>query len=149
MKTVPTALLLLAGLSACGGDSGESEGGEPARVRIVAPTEGAELTGPDVLVQLEASGVTISPADIHEPGTGHHHIFVDRDLTPLDDTIPAGVPGILHLGRGQTEFLVEGLQPGEHRLITVIAQWSHVPLSPPAVDTVRFTVVVPPGTEGR
>ena len=53
---------------------------------------------------LGASGVTITSADVHEPGTGHHHIFVDRDLTPLDDTIPAGVPGIIHMGRGQTEF---------------------------------------------
>ena len=153
MNRILLALSLVIGLPACG----TSEEGEPAGVSIVAPLEGAELTGPDVSVRLEASGVTITSADIHEPGTGHHHLFVDRDLTPLGDTrsrrrpgltplgdtIPAGVPGIIHLGRGQIEFLVEGLEPGEHRVIAIIAEWTHVPLNPPAVDTVRFTVVPP------
>ena len=144
MKRVPIVLSLAITLAACSG----GEEGEPASVTIIAPLEGAEVTGPDVLVRLGASEVTITSADVHEPGTGHHHIFVDRDLTPLDDTIPAGVPGIIHMGRGQTEFLVEGLEPREHRLIAVIAEWTHVPLSPPAVDTVRFTVVQPPERDG-
>ena len=139
MKHVPLALFFVISLSACG----RGEGGEPASVWFISPVEGAELTGPNLLVRLGASGVRITSADIHEPGTGHHHIFVNRDLTPLDDTIPAGVSGIRHLGRGQTELLVEGLQPGEHRLIAVIAEWSHVPLNPPAVDTVRFTLLAP------
>lgn len=139
------ALCLVLGLLSCGG----SEAGPPASVAIIAPLDGAEVPGPDVLVRLEASGVTITSADNHEPGTGHHHIFVDHDLTPLNDTIPAGVSGIIHLGRGQTEFLVQGLAPGGHRLIAVIAEWTHVPLSPPAVDTVLFTVVEPSGAEAE
>ena len=144
MKRVPIVLSLVSTLAACSG----GEGGDQASVTILAPVEGAEVTGPDLLVRLGVTGVTITSADTHEPGTGHHHIFVDRDLTPLDDTIPAGVPGIIHMGRGQTEFVVEGLESGEHQLIAVIAEWSHVPLGPPAVDTVRFTVVVPPESDG-
>ena len=137
------ALSLVVSLLSCGG----SEVGMPATVSIISPLEGAEVPGPDVLVRLEASGVTITSADNHEAGTGHHHIFVNHDLTPLNDTIPAGVSGIIHLGRGQTEFLVEGLEPGDHRLIAVIAEWTHVPLSPPAVDTVLFTVLEPSDSE--
>jgi hypothetical protein len=84
--------------------------------------------------------VEIVPATVERPGTGHHHLFVDHDLTPLNDTIPRGVTGILHLGRGQTEFVLDSLKPGPHRVIAVVADWKHVPLKPPVVDTVTFTV---------
>jgi hypothetical protein len=148
------ALLLTAPLAGCAGDdaaeSAPADTSAPATpaagaptVSILSPTEGEVVAGPNVLVRLGATGVTIVPAANHDPGTGHHHIFVDRDPTPLTDTIPAGVSDIRHLGQGQTEFLVEGLAPGEHRFIAVIANWAHVPLDPPAVDTVRFTVAPP------
>lgn len=146
MKTTRTALalsLLLAPLAAACGESAPVPS-EPARVRIVAPTEGQVIEGTEVLVQLDAEGVRITPATVQDAGTGHHHLFIDRDITPLSDTIPAGVTGILHMGQGQTEFLLTDMEPGEHRLIAVIANWGHVPLTPPAVDTVRFTVVAPP-----
>jgi len=110
-----------------------------ATVKIAAPANGATVTGP-VKVVLQATGVEIVPATVERPGTGHHHLFVDHDLTPVDDTIPRGVTGILHLGRGQTEFVLDSLAPGPHRVIAVVANWKHVPLKPLVVDTVRFTV---------
>lgn len=113
---------------------------EPASVQILQPADGDTVGGPNVHVVLEAGGVEITAADDHRAGTAHHHLLVDRDVTPFADTIPSGVTGIIHLGRGQTEFTLEGLEPGEHRVIAVLADWAHVPLSPPAVDTVRFTV---------
>ena len=57
-----------------------------ATVKIVAPANGATVSGP-VKVVLQATGVEIAPATVERPGTGHHHLFVDHDLTPLDDTI--------------------------------------------------------------
>ena len=110
-----------------------------AKVKIVAPANGATVSSP-VKVVLQATGVEIVPATVERSGTGHHHLFVDHDLTPLDDTIPRGVTGILHLGRGQTEFVLDSLKAGPHRVIAVVANWKHVPLKPPVVDTVRFTV---------
>lgn len=110
-----------------------------AKVKITAPANGATVSGP-VKVVLVATGVEIVPATVERPGTGHHHLFVDHDLTPLNDTIPRGVTGILHLGRGQTEFVLDSLRPGPHRVIAVVADWKHVPLKPLVVDTVRFTV---------
>lgn len=136
-------LPMLLVLPACGGDEAE-----PHRVWFESPGEGEVVEGPDVLVRLGASGVRITPAAVQDEGTGHHHIFVDTDVTPMDEVIPAGAPGIHHLGDGQSEFLVEGLEPGEHRLIAVAADWRHVPLDPPAVDTVRFTVAQPEGESG-
>ncbi len=110
-----------------------------AKVKITAPRNGATVSGP-VKITLQATGVEIVPATDERPGTGHHHLFVDHDLTPVDDTIPRGVTGILHLGRGQTEFVLDSLKPGPHRVIAVVADWRHVPLKPLVVDTVRFTV---------
>lgn len=110
-----------------------------AKVRITAPVNGATLHGP-VKVTLKATGVEIVPATDERPGTGHHHLFVDRDVTPVNDTIPRGVTGIIHLGRGQTEFVLDSVKPGPHRVIAVVADWKHVPLKPLVVDTVRFMV---------
>jgi len=110
-----------------------------AKVKITAPTNGATVSGP-VKVTLKATGVEIVPATDERPGTGHHHLFVDHDLTPVEDTIPRGVTGVLHLGRGQTEFVLDSLKPGPHRVIALVANWKHVPLKPLVVDTVRFTV---------
>lgn len=112
----------------------------PVTVTIVEPADGAEVEGPDVRVVLSAAGVEITPATEEREGTAHHHLFVDTDVTPLADTIPQGVTGILHLGQGQSEFTLEGLEPGSHRVIAVLANWGHVPLDPPAMDTVSFTV---------
>src|SRR5204862_7504085 len=110
-----------------------------AKVKIVAPANGATVSGP-VKVVLQATGVEIVPATVERPGTGHHHLFVDHDLTPLDDTIPRGVTGILHLGRGQTEFVLDSLKPGPHRVIAAVADRKHTSLKPARIDTVRFNV---------
>ena len=108
-------------------------------VKITSPRNGATLSGP-VTIKLHASGVRIAPASIEQPGTAHHHLFVDHDLTWLSDTIPMGSPGIIHLGRGQTEFVLDSLKPGPHRVIALLADWRHVPLNPLVADTVTFTV---------
>ncbi|HEX9705366.1 MAG TPA: DUF4399 domain-containing protein [Gemmatimonadales bacterium] len=111
--------------------------------RIVEPVEGATIAGPAVRVVLEASGIEIASAAEQRAGTAHHHLFLDMDVTPPDDTIPAGVTGIIHLGRAQTEFTFESVSPGPHRLIAVLADAWHIPTKPLAVDTVTFTVNTP------
>ena len=115
-------------------------GGLAASVRIVEPTEGATVAGRSVRVVLDAQGVPIVPAAEQRPGTAHHHLYLDTDLGARRDTIPAGVTGIIHLGRAQTEFVFDSLAPGEHRIIALLADAWHVPLSPAAADTVRITV---------
>ncbi len=110
-----------------------------ATVKIASPVNGATVTGP-VKIRLRATGVRIVPANVEKRGTGHHHLFVDHDLTWINDTIPKGTPGIYHLGRGQTEFVLDSLTPGRHRVIAVVADWRHIPLNPLVADTVTFTV---------
>jgi hypothetical protein len=108
--------------------------------RIVEPKAGATVTGTSVHVVLEAQGIEIAPVAEHKAGTAHHHLFLDTDLSPADQPIPVGTPGIWHGGKGQTEYTFENVAPGPHRLIAVLADPNHVPLHPLAVDTVRFTV---------
>ncbi len=115
----------------------------PPGVRIVEPAEGAVLAGLSMRVVLEATGIEIASAAEQRAGTGHHHLFLDTDLTAPGDTIPAGVTGIIHLGRGQAEFTFEGVAPGQHRVIAVLADPWHIPTTSAATDTVRFRVSPP------
>ncbi len=120
---------------------GMAKASEKAKVttEITEPANGATVSGP-VKIVLKATGVEITPATEERAGTGHHHLFVDHDVITPNDTIPRGVSGIIHLGRGQTEFSLDSLKAGRHRVIDVVADWHHSPLKPMVADTVTFTV---------
>jgi len=139
MKTCIARLAVALCVAASLPRSAQAQAAKGATVTITSPRNGATVTGP-VKVTLKATGVEIVPATVEKPGTGHHHLFVDHDLTPIGDTIPRGVTGIIHLGRGQTEFVLDSLKPGPHRIIAVVADWRHIPLNPLVVDSVAFTV---------
>lgn len=137
-----TARLLSFGVCmACGGGSEEGSGGlATARAEIVEPAAGATLAGPNVRVVLAAHGVEIVPAGTDQPNSGHFHLFLNQSVTPEGETIPAGIPGVVHLGGGQSEHVFEGLQPGEYTVIVQLGDLAHVPLAGVAQDTVRFAV---------
>jgi hypothetical protein len=156
---VRTAFLVLGILLwGCGGqDDSEVRSNEPAErgaagtgapesagpagaVRIVLPGDGSVVEGPEVAVSLEVTGIVILPAGDTTAGSGHHHLYLDEDLT--DPTMPVPViPGrIVHLGDGSSSYVFEGVPPGDHRLIAAVADFAHFPLIPWVVDTVRFTV---------
>ncbi len=140
-------------IAACGGgDQEEMEEQPPAEtayeesadeaavtVRIVEPAPGS-MTGSNVNVVLETEGIEIVSITPPVVGTGHHHLYVDADLTPLNEMIPQGDANIIHMGDGSAEYMLEGLSAGEHRLIAVVANPAHIPLDPPVVDTLHFTV---------
>jgi hypothetical protein len=156
-RTLPVlALLLPLSVAACAREAPEpapeaTEAATPAggaaaataaipTVTILEPAEGAEIPGSSVTVRLAAEGVEIVPAGALVAGTGHHHLYLDADLTQADAPVPS-VPGqIIHLGTGVSEYTFENVAPGTHRLITVVADGLHVPLQPWVVDTVTFTV---------
>ncbi len=111
-----------------------------ASVTIDTPANGDTVRGSAVHIALTARGVELAPAAEERPGTAHHHLFLDVETGPLDRAIPAGVTGIIHLGRAQTEFQWDSVAPGPHRIIAVLADFKHVPLVPLATDTVHFVV---------
>jgi hypothetical protein len=109
-------------------------------VTILEPAQGAVVEGTTVAVRLAVAGFPIVEAGDMTPGTGHHHLYLDADLTAADEPVPT-VPGsIIHMGDASSVYTFEGVAPGEHRLIAVVADGAHFPLQPWVVDTVTFTV---------
>ncbi len=150
MRTIPMQRFLALGLfataAACGGaDDAAEEAAPAATVTFNQPANGATVTGPDVSVSLSVTGVEIAPATDTRPGTGHHHIYINDDVTGITGSIPMDQPNIRHYGTGVEEFVVTGLEPGQHRLIAVVADAQHVPLNPLVVDTINITVAPPAG----
>lgn len=121
-------------LAACGRKPSQ------ASVTIDTPANGDTVRGSAVHITLTARGVELAPAAEERPGTAHHHLFLDVETGPLDRAIPAGVTGIIHLGRAQTEFHWDSVAAGPHRIIAVLGDSKHVPLVPLATDTVHFVL---------
>lgn len=151
-----TTLLVLAAI-ACGGepdpqaDADDQPGAEtPAaeaapeaaerRVEIVAPADGDTLNAGPVTIRLEAHGFQVVPAGDMTANSGHHHLFLDRDVSPAGEPIPTEEGYIIHMGTGASEYTFEAVAPGEHRLIAVVGDAVHIPVDPPLMDTVRFVV---------
>lgn len=129
----------MAGLLACGGGRETAQDADLGpEVEITAPVSGEAVSGGTVAIRLAVRGVVIRPAGTDEPNAGHHHLFVDRDITPSGETIPAE-EGIIHLGGGQTEHELP-LDPGTHTVIAVLGDYQHVRLAEVKTDTVRVVV---------
>ena len=118
----------------------EAEATMVATVEILEPADGSVIEGNTVTVRLNTSGVRIVAAGDTTSGTGHHHLYLNADLTPIDQPVPTVPNEIVHMGDGSAEFVFEDVPAGEHRLIAVVADGVHIPLNPWVVDTVTFTV---------
>lgn len=110
------------------------------RVHITEPADGSTAEGNSVRVVFEVDNLEVVEAGIMDPGTGHHHLLINADLTPPDLPIPAVEGSYVHFGLAQTEYEMTDLAPGDYTIIAVVADGLHVPLQPWVVDTVRFTV---------
>lgn len=110
-----------------------------AAVSITQPADGAEVDAGPLLVVMETAGVEIVSAGTMDAGTGHHHLIVDGDVD-WKLPIPNDLGVHYHMGQAQTEFTLEDLSPGRHRIIAVVADGVHVPLDPPVADTIHVTV---------
>lgn len=119
---------------------------EGAKVFFVDIEDGAIVSSP-VAITFGLEGMTVAPAGTEEPGTGHHHILIDRPplgegedgAEELTYSLPAD-DNHVHFGKGQTEVSLE-LAPGEHTLQLVLGDANHVPHSPPVVsDVITITV---------
>jgi hypothetical protein len=131
------ALLAVAGIAVAAGAE-PTAAPEGARVYIIAPADGAEVSSP-VTVQFGLAGMGVAPAGTQAPDTGHHHLIIDSDLPPLDQPVPKDDKHI-HFGGGQTEVTLD-LPPGKHTLQLLMGDHLHVPHNPPVVSD-RITITV-------
>lgn len=149
-NALATTLALTLLVAACGGDAPPADmsddgdmpmSDEPiGAVSILDPADGTDLMGSSVTVHLSVQGFPIVPAGDMTPGTGHHHLFLDADVTPAGQPIPTVEGSVVHMGNGASEYTFENVPAGQHRLIAVVADGAHVPLQPLVTDTVTFTV---------
>jgi hypothetical protein len=102
-----------------------------AELYFIEPADGATVDGP-VRVVFGLRGMGVAPALVDWPNTGHHHLLVNRPLTPPGLPIPND-PAHLHFGGGQTETTLT-LPAGRHTLQLVLGDHNHVPHVPPVVS---------------
>lgn len=153
MSRSPFVLLALGLLAACGADEGAEMASEaetaPEATAMAEPEAAVYLTVEfpeaadgvaDVTATMTVDGIRIVPAGDTTSGTGHHHLYLDTDLAPAGQPVPA-IPGkVIHMGDGSSEYVFEGVPVGSHRMIAVVADGVHVPLQPWVVDTVDFEI---------
>ena len=144
MRTSPlvgalAALTLTAALPALAPAlAGETPAPEGARVYILSPADGAEVSSP-VTVVFGLDGMGVAPAGVEKEHTGHHHLIIDAELPSMDEPIPAD-DNYRHFGGGQTQVTVE-LSPGSHSLQLLLGDQNHIPHDPPVVSE-KITVTV-------
>lgn len=110
-------------------------------VSILSPADGDTVVGAEVKITLGATGVTIEKAaGTHVEGVGHHHLFLDDDVSPAGAPIPLPTAKIIHIGTGATEYTFTGVAPGTHRIIAVIGHGDHVPMADAKADTINIVV---------
>jgi len=144
--TLATALLVASG---CAGESNQQTPDAVDAVKaadvvpssaILEPLDGAEVQGPTVRLVLSVQNLELAPAGDTRPGSGHHHLFINVPVVAPGEGIPAGVPGIVHLGQAQTSYELINLTPGEYTIIPVLGDLAHRRIEPQVLDTLRFRV---------
>ena len=134
-------VLVAAVFAACGTGQSAEDQPSPPTVDIAAPTDGATVGAP-VELTLTVTHLELRPAGTDEPNTGHHHMFINRDIVAEGEIIPAE-EGVVHLGAAQTFHVFESLEPGTYTVIAVLGDHQHARIRGATTDTVRFTVDAP------
>ena len=111
---------------------------EGARVFFISPSDGETVSNP-VKIVFGIEGMSVSPAGVEAPQSGHHHIIIDAELPDLNLPIPASA-NYVHFGDGSTEAEIT-LEPGEHTLQMLLGDHIHIPHDPPLTSG-RITVIV-------
>ncbi len=142
-RLFPRLAVLMVVAVACAKEPATSD----VTVSITSPAEGDTVSGSAVHIMLDATGIEIAPAADARPETAHHHLYLDVDFPATEAMIPAGAPGIIHLGQAQKDYHWESVTPGPHRIIAVLADPGHIPLRPYVTDTVNFVVAAPAATD--
>jgi hypothetical protein len=122
-------------------DSGQSTAPAGAYSYFVNLKNGDTVTSPFKVVFGLSPSMGVAPSGVEKPNVGHHHLLVDKTLSPEEMTQPITVDEQhIHFGKGQTETTVT-LPPGKHTLQLVLGDWTHIPFKPPVQSEV-ITVTV-------
>ena len=112
---------------------------ENAHVYFIWPVDGTVIRGGKFWVRMGLRNMGVAPKGTAIANTGHHHLLIDTELPPMNESIPSD-RNHLHFGAGETEARVE-LPPGKHTLQLLLGDQDHVPHDPP-VYSKKISVVV-------
>tara|TARA_Y100000768_G_C23959113_1_gene674365 strand:+ start:850 stop:1266 length:417 start_codon:yes stop_codon:yes gene_type:complete len=106
---------------------------------FITPKDGEILTSP-FIAKFGITGMSIAPAGIDKPMSGHHHLLIDLDKLPdMNNPIPAD-KNHLHFGQGQTQASIN-LPSGKHTLQLLLGNYLHIPHRPPLLsERIEITV---------
>ena len=132
LPTLALAVMLLG--AACGGGASgnasptpSARPSSPAKVAILAPTDGQVIRGSAVHVRLSLTGARIvKPTTTHiVTDRGHVHLLLDGRVV----TMTYGLVQTLH-----------DVKPGNHLLQAEFVASDHLPWNPRVIDAVTFEV---------
>ncbi len=109
-----------------------------ASVFFITPADGDTVPNP-VRVEFGIDGMSVAPAGVNQPLSGHHHLLIDTDPPDMGLPVPADSNHI-HFGDGST-FTELTLAPGRHTLRLLLADHAHIPHNPPLMsEPITITV---------
>lgn len=147
MKKVLALAAVGAALAFTPAMAGDTKADPDAKVYIISPADGAEVTGP-VRVVFGLRNMGVAPAGVKRKNTGHHHLLLNTeapDGRDLDYPLPKDANN-RHYGGGETEALLD-LEPGEHTLQLILADHNHIPHETPVISEVVTITVLGEGEE--
>ncbi len=137
--TLPIFCLLMVLFSQAALSAPISKSAKGAAVKILHPADGATISGP-VKVVFGIEKMTLIPAGIPHPDSGHHHLLIDVDTPPKSGTVIPSDAKHLHFGKGQEEAVID-LKPGKHTLQLLLGDHLHRPHQPPIMSD-KITIKV-------
>jgi hypothetical protein len=112
---------------------------ENALVYFLSPSNGATVTSP-FTIRFGLRNMGVAPAGVTNANTGHHHLLIDVETLPPDNSPIPNDANHRHFGLGQTETEIT-LPPGQHTLQLVLGDALHIPHQPP-VRSEKITITV-------
>jgi len=113
-------------------------------VAITSPGEGDQVAGPDVEVRVAVSDFVLVPPSGTgaTPGQGHVIYYLDFEpaFVPGQSAIPTD-PTVDYAATDLVTHTFENVAPGPHGVVVMLVQDDHTPVVPPAINSVRFTVI--------
>ncbi len=109
-----------------------------ASVYFITPADGDTVSSP-VSIEFGIAGMAVVPAGQDAPHSGHHHLIIDAPLPDLSLPVPKS-EHYVHFGDGSASTELD-LEPGEHTLQLLFADFLHIPHEP-AIKSETITIVV-------
>lgn len=113
-------------------------------IRIGSPEEREQVSGPDVEVRVEVSDFVLVPPSGTgtTPWEGHVIYYLDFEpaFVPGQSAIPAD-PNVDYAATDLVTHTFVNVAPGPHEVFVLLVHDDHTPVIPPAMNSVRFTVI--------